>query len=88
MAVQVGESVLVHGRYYREASTAEGIDVSRGTVQPYNPPPSPAVQVTSSPSSLPTLPPANAKPAPNPTGTPVVPISAPSPHPAPSMLPH
>ncbi len=89
MTVQVGQSVLVQGEYYREKSSAEGIDLARGgSVQPYNPPPSPAVMVTASPSSLPTLPPANAKMAPYPTGTPVVPVPAPSPHPAPSMLPH
>jgi len=88
--VSVGQSVLVSGVYFREKSSAEYIDVSRagGSVQPYAPPPSPAVQVTSSPTSLPTLPPANARMSPNPSATPMTPEVAPSPHPAPSMLPH
>ena len=88
--VSVGQSVLVSGVYFREKSSAEYIDVSRagGSVQPYAPPPSPAVQVTSSPSSLPTLPPANARMSPVPSASPMAPEVAPSPHPAPSMLPH
>lgn|GEM_PF-1640587 len=86
--VQPGQSVLVQGQYFREKSSAEYIDASRGTVQPYAPPPSPAVQVTSSPSSLPTLPPANVRPSPIPRGTPMVPQPARSPNPAPSLLPH
>jgi hypothetical protein len=87
-SVQPGQSVLVQGSYFREKSSAEYIDVSHGSVQPYEPPPSPAVVVTASPSSLPTLPPANGRMSPVPSSTPIVPEVAPSPHPAPSMLPH
>jgi hypothetical protein len=89
MTLTPGQSVVVQGHYFREKSAAERIDLARGgSVQPYSPPPSPSVVVTSSPSSLPTLPPATRGVPPQPRGTPMAPEVAPSPHPAPSLLPH